>query len=346
MLLVAAALVALATASTSVAASASSPGANGLIAYVKRGPACPAPECGEALWVSALDGSGARRLKVSKTIVRSILFPTWSPDGKRIAFFDLTGGGGEQGNPQRPPLWHQLWVINADGSGRRVVLDFRRRDPRTYFLRLRPSWTSNSREVTYQTEDALWAVDVGTRRIRRLAGLPKLGGSAQLSPDGKRIAYTNAAGDLYVMSSTGGGKTRLARISTWGFNDSFDWSPDSRKLAVLSESGAPSIVSVAGGVGPPLVAGPDRWERPIWSPDGSTLLSQRQQVPEPDPDRPGSFRTRMEWDRFTTIDPGGRGVALVGPGTGSCGTRGQDPRTGKRLTRPCQIRDPSWQPRR
>ena len=323
------------------AAVASSPGANGLVAYVKHGPACPAPECADALWVSALDGTRARRLKVSKTRVSAFFHPTWSPDGRMIAFFDYTGGG-VQGDPRRPPRWYELWVVNADGSARTRLLDPTKR----FHRRLRPSWTSDSRELTFQTNSALWAIDVRTRRTRKIAALPRLGGSAQLSPDGKRIAYTDAAGDLYVMSSTGTGKTRLARISMWGFNDSFDWSPDSRKLAVLVESGAPAIVSVSGGLGPALVEGVDRWERPVWSPDGSTILSQRQQYAEPDPDRPGFSRTRIEWDRFTTIKADGGGFAVVGPGTGSCSTPGRDPRTGKKITLPCRIRDPSWQPRR
>ena len=38
------------------------PGKNGLIAYTKQGPPCIARQCGESLWVSALDGSNARQL--------------------------------------------------------------------------------------------------------------------------------------------------------------------------------------------------------------------------------------------------------------------------------------------
>jgi len=337
-------------------AEASSPGTNGLIAYVKRGPACPAPECGEALWVSALDGTKAKRLKASPTAILAIFYPTWSPDGKMIAYFDYTGGG-TPGDPSRPPRYYQLWVINADGSGRRLILDPQPRDSRTLFTRLRPSWTPSGRELVYQTDratsgnrfvrgGALWAIDVRTKRIRKFAVLPKdVSGSAQLSPHGRHVAYPTLDGDLFVMSSSGSNKRLLARVRSYGFGDSsFDWSPDSKRLAVLSELGPPAIVSLAGGLGPPLVEVQDTWERPVWSPDGSTILSQRQQVAVPDPSRPGYDRSHAEWDRFTTINVSGGGIVVVGPGTGSCSTAGHDWLTKKPM--PCKARDPSWQPRR
>jgi Tol biopolymer transport system component len=181
------------------------------------------------------------------------------------------------------------------------------------------------------------AIDIRTRQTRKVAALPSTVGSAQLSPDGKHIAYTDASGNLYVMSPTGTERKRIARISTaGGFNEAFDWSPDSRRFAVVLESDVPGIVSITGEAGAPLVEGTERWERPIWSPDGRTILSQRQQVAEPDPTRPGRWRSRFDWDHFISIQPDGSGTAIAGPGAGSCTTR--VPR------RPCQVRDPSWQP--
>ena len=103
---------------------------------------------------------------------------------------------------------------------------------------------------------------------------------------------------------------------------------------------APVTVSITGSFGQPLaqVDGASGWDRPIWSPDGSTILTQQDQVTEPDPTQPGRRRGRIVWDRFTAIRADGSGVTVVGPGAGACKMPGG--------RRPCEVRDPSWQPRR
>ena len=152
----------------------------------------------------------------------------------------------------------------------------------------------------------------------------------------------DAAGDLYVTSASGADRRLLARISTWGFNDSIDWSPDGRKLAVLLDLATPGVVSVTGGAATKLVEGTDRWERPVWSPDGSTILSQRQQVDVLDPSRPGYDRSRVEWDRFTDDHGQRRRNCCRWSGHGFVQHRGRDWLTKKPM--PCRVRDPSWNP--
>jgi Tol biopolymer transport system component len=68
-----------------------------------------APLRGYDLYRVRPDGSRLRRLVRARSAVR----PTWSPDGRRIAFLDFVPTfGGDR--------W-QVTVVHADGSGRRVV---------------------------------------------------------------------------------------------------------------------------------------------------------------------------------------------------------------------------------
>jgi len=56
---------------------------------------------GPAVWVMELDGSNLRQLTQGAN-------PTWSPDGKQVAYTDPTGA---------------LWVINLDGTGARLIAE-------------------------------------------------------------------------------------------------------------------------------------------------------------------------------------------------------------------------------
>ena len=56
------------------------------------------------LWVGNADGTGRRRIS---TI--SALSPTWSPDGRRLAFRHIGAEGSD------------LYVVGADGSGERRI---------------------------------------------------------------------------------------------------------------------------------------------------------------------------------------------------------------------------------
>lgn len=71
------------------------------------------------LYVVRPDGSGLRRLTKTRGSVEVLgddAWPTWSPDGKRIAFTSNRTGSGE------------VWIMNANGTGQRRIAGFPRRD--------------------------------------------------------------------------------------------------------------------------------------------------------------------------------------------------------------------------
>ena len=113
-------------------------------------------------------------------------------------------------------------------DGRRVVYQESRTD-----------WEANAFET------ALWIADVATGERHLLSGAAKSSSNAKWSPDGRWIAFTSnrpapLAGSpaekqqLYAMPADGGEAQQLTKMDE-GVND-FEWSPDSKHLAVSAEA--------------------------------------------------------------------------------------------------------------
>ena len=145
---------------------------------------------GYELAVVGVDGTQLRRLTANRAFDN---YPSWSPDGTRIAF--LTGHMGRSGSV--------LHTIAADGSdeqsisiGRAVVLH-------------PPQWSPDgTRVAVVGGEDMGWKLAIYTMRadgsdLRRLGAA--VSGPAW-SPDGSRIAFATDEGDeiaLYTMAPDG-----------------------------------------------------------------------------------------------------------------------------------------------
>ena len=115
----------------------------------------------DRVWVSAADGSNPRRLTDDE---RSEHFPTWSPDGRWIAYSTWDGSEGH------------LFRARADGSGEPARLT---RDAGTYFT---PSWAPNGRIVAMrgfvQAYRTLGAEGVPATDLVWVPAEPAEGGSA------------------------------------------------------------------------------------------------------------------------------------------------------------------------
>jgi TolB protein len=107
------------------------------------------------------------------------------------------------------------------------------------------------------------------------SGLKRLrdGGSPSWSPAGKRIAYVNADGTLFVRAANGKGARRIsARYDTGGSRARATWSPDGRRLAwtsAMNGQGVLRIATIKAPVTVRTVSLPDvTFGNPDWSPDG------------------------------------------------------------------------------
>ena len=160
--------------------------------------------------------------------------PVWTPDGERIVF-----GGGAKGP-------NNIHWIRADGSGAAEVLIEGSQNFEA------GGWTPDSRELLYyeipsdavvvqQSGPVLWARDmVGKGQPRKISGPFATTGGADVSPDGRWIAYhSGEAGQLEVYVDAFDGRGPRVQVSTNGGGSPI-WRADGQELfyARASEGGA------------------------------------------------------------------------------------------------------------
>jgi Tol biopolymer transport system component len=126
-----------------------------------------------ALWRSSIDGSD--KLKLAGPPMQTV-HPSWSPDGRRIAFMGMV--------PGRP---RQVYVVSAEGGTPEPVLPERHHQEQ-------PSWSPDGHSLlvsyVYFLEpepQGIKIVDLRTREAKPLPGSEGLW-EGSWSPDGRHIA--------------------------------------------------------------------------------------------------------------------------------------------------------------
>jgi Tol biopolymer transport system component len=148
--------------------------------------------------------------------------PTWSSDGKMIAFDAWREGFGETNKDS------QIIVVNADGSKPKVLGDgaipsFSPRGKRIVFSRYAPNY-------------GIWVMSSDGPE-KELVQLDDEGWGAVWSPDGKQIVYTvpeGKAANLVLFNLIEGQRTPLfdeGKSPYQSFFWYFSWSPDGRRIA-------------------------------------------------------------------------------------------------------------------
>jgi Tol biopolymer transport system component len=210
--------------------------------------------------------------------------PTWSPDGRWIAYTSDEGAEENEGSSN-------LHVVAADGSeGRRIT-----QSPLYDFS---PDWSPDGSKIVFHrvvkgSSDILTVSPDGSSatRLTSDSGYNQL---AVWSPDGTRIAFTSSrvgANEVFVMDADGSAETQLTDIGAKNLS-SPTWSPDGTQLAfeVFDEGDWDIwIVNADGSAARPLTHGPGDETSPEWAPDGSSIAFLASPIPSGERDNTGTF---------------------------------------------------------
>ncbi len=233
------------------------------------------------IYVMDTDGGNLRRLTDNSDKDFS---PSWSPDGKRIAFMS-----DRDGHVHARHGWstYEIYVMNADGSNPQNLTN-NPSDDRN------PSWSPDGERIVFSSardEDnpqnsEIYVMDADGSNLQKLTDNPNDDRDPSWSPDGERIVFSSArdghvenkfglTDEIYVIDADGGNEQRL----TDNRNNDWDpvWSPDGKRIAFIADRKGDLVkfdiyvMDADGGNQQKLVNNRGWDSSPSWAPNGERI---------------------------------------------------------------------------
>jgi len=202
------------------------------------------PYLNDHIYLINSNGTGLLRITNGSDIHKS---PVWSPDGTNIAYSDVS----------------DLWIMNADGSGKRkLTFDKAEKYP--------GGFTSDGKFLIYEkisSSPGIYSLNLENRQTVMVSNVRS---SPTVSPDSMKIAYWNSDG-YYVINLDGSENKLISRDVTKIRTKSIAWSPDGTILACVSKNNDIKLYGLDGSEIANLTNGEGNNLSPSFSPDGKFL---------------------------------------------------------------------------
>lgn len=206
------------------------------------------------IYIMDSDGRNQRRLTNNSAQDDE---PDLSPDGGWIVYESYEAGN------------YMLYLMRADGSGRRALVSGRQ-----------PDWSPDGRYIAYETNGSpkqIWLVEVSSGQTRQLTNDRWENRTPSWSPDGQTLVMMAEINDVWQLVALNVNTLRQTQLTSDGIDKRFPaWSPDGRWIAYNTRTADnwPDqvwVMAASGGDARPVTAG-EHNGRPAWSPDSQYLL--------------------------------------------------------------------------
>ncbi len=251
-----------------------------------------------ALMVADSDGYGPQ------TVVRSpepLLSPSWSPDGKKIAYVSFERGNssiyiqeittgqrqvvasykGINGAPSFSPDGTRLaMTLSQSGNPEIYVMDLATRRTtqltKHFSIDTEPQWMPDGQSLVFTSDRAgkpqIYQIPAGGGDPTRVTFQGEYNAKASVAYDGKRFAMAQGSGNVYriaVLDRSKGGPGTMSLLSPGNLDESPSFAPNGSMVLYAAREGQRGVlyaVSANGSVRQRLVLAEGDVREPAWSP--------------------------------------------------------------------------------
>jgi TolB protein len=167
-----------------------------------------------AVYIADADGRNVRRV----TGEGFAAVPSWSPDGKTLAFV--------RAEPATPKVWN-LWTVTLDTGDTERLTSHKVGQP------WGGAWFPDGRRIAYSHENRLVVLSLSDRKSRVYTA-PRKGGwirTPAVSPDGTQVMFQLHRDGAWLLDLRDGSMRKVLSDPT---AEEFTWSPDGTRVAYHS----------------------------------------------------------------------------------------------------------------